>query len=73
VATREVGRLVKLGQNDATTAIILLTRGGACSGELDGGGRSVKVMFIKLGLRVAIQVVVSLSQCLVASDSGRAG
>ncbi len=32
------GSLVKLSQLAPTTAIILLTRDGACSGELYGGG-----------------------------------
>lgn len=43
----KVGGLVKLSLDDATSAIILLTRAGTCSGEQDGGGRSEKVMFIK--------------------------
>ena len=37
---------VKFSQYAATSAIILLTRNGACSGELDGGGRAKMAKFI---------------------------
>jgi hypothetical protein len=37
---------VKLSQFAPTSAIILLTRGWTCSGELDGGGSALTAVFI---------------------------
>lgn len=60
------GSLVKLSQLAPTTAIILLTRDGACSGELYGGGSAKKAMFIVAAQCFSVQFTVSLSQSVVA-------
>lgn len=57
---------VKLSQFAPTTAIILLTRGWTCSGELDGGGSALTAVFIVAAQCLSVQFTVSLSQFVIA-------
>lgn len=62
------GWRVKFSQDAATSAIVLLTRNGACSGELDGGGRAKMVKFIIQSDCHWALVVTSLNQLEFVSD-----
>jgi hypothetical protein len=56
---------VKLSQFAPTTAIILLTRGWACSGELDGGGSALTAVFIVAAQCLSVRFIVLLSQFFI--------
>jgi hypothetical protein len=57
---------VKLSQFAPTTAIILLTRGWAYSGELDGGGSALTAVFIVAAQCLSVRFTVLLSQFFIA-------